>query len=307
MDDRGQGLVSIIAICYNHALFIREALDSVFAQTYQHIELIIVDDASTDQSAAVIQSCITGKNIQFIQNSSNEGNCRAFNKALALSKGTYIIDFALDDLMYPERVAKQVALLAQSGSNTGVCFTNVDIVNTESQLIQQHYPTFHHKLHKDFIPQGNVFAALLSRYYINPVSMMFKREVIEALNGYDESLAYEDFDFWIRSSRLFNYVYLPEVVSAKRIVPNSLSTLFYEQRQQHMFESTLRVCKKAWWLCETEEEKKALVHRCRYEIKQALTYKYTSVVKEYTAILKTIDPLFYTYGIFIRAVACIWK
>ncbi|MGN6648337.1 MAG: glycosyltransferase family 2 protein [Cytophaga sp.] len=306
MDDREQGLVSIIAISYNHAPFIREALDSVFAQTYQHIELIIVDDASTDQSAAVIQSCIAGKNIQFIRNTANEGNCRSFNKALRLSKGRYIIDFALDDLMYPERVAKQVTLLEQCGNN-GVCFTNVDIINTESKIIKQHYPALHHKLHKDFIPQGNVFEALLSRYYINPVSMMFKREVIEALNGYDESLAYEDFDFWIRSSRLFSYVYLPEVLSAKRIVPNSLSGLFYQQRQQHMFQSTLKVCKKAWWLCETEEEKKALVHRCRYEIKQALRYKYTSVVKEYAVILKAIDPLFYVYGIFISAAAYIWK
>lgn len=307
MDDRAQGLISIIAISYNHAPFIREALDSVFAQTYQHIELIIVDDASTDQSAVIIQSCIAGKNIQFIQNTSNEGNCRSFNKALALSKGSYIIDFALDDLMYPERVAKQVALLAKSESNTGVCFTNVDIINVESKLIRQHYPAFHHKLHKDSIPQGNVFDALLSRYYLNPVSMMFKREVIEALNGYDESLAYEDFDFWIRSSRLFKYVYLPEILSAKRIVPNSLSGLFYQQRQQHMFESTVKVCKKAWWLCETEVEKKALAYRCRYEIKQALKYKYTSVVKEYATILKAIDPSFYAYSIFIRAIAYIWK
>jgi glycosyltransferase involved in cell wall biosynthesis len=307
MDDREQSLVSIIAISYNHAPFIREALDSVFTQTYQNIELIIVDDASTDQSAAVIESCIAGKDIRFIQNTSNEGNCRSFNKALALSKGRYIIDFALDDLMYPERVAKQVALLTQSGNNTGICFTNVDIIDVESKIIKQHYPAFHHKLHKNSIPQGNVFEALLSRYYINPVSMMFKREAIEALNGYDESLGYEDFDFWIRSSRLFNYVYLPEVLSAKRMVPNSLSGLFYKQRQQHMFESTLKVCKKAWWLCNTEEEKKALVRRCRYEIRQALTYRYPSVVKEYAAILKAIDPLFYTYGIFIRMVASIWK
>lgn len=301
MDEQEQVLVSIIAISYNHAPFIKEALASVFTQTYAAIEIIVVDDASTDHSSAIIQECIEGKNIQFIKNEVNIGNCKSFNKAFAATKGKYIIDFALDDLMYPERIEKQVSFLERR-IDIGVCFCNVNLVDAQSNFIKEHYPAFHHTLSKVSIPVGDVFEALLSRYYVNPVSMMVRRTVLEALNGYDENLAYEDFDFWVRSSRLFQYGYLDEVLSAKRIVPTSLSGFFYKENQQHMFESTLNVCKKAWWLCKTKKEKKALVHRCRYEAKQAYRFKYVSVVKEYLHILKTVDPLFPFYNPIVQCI-----
>src|SRR5688572_12462642 len=114
MDAREQPLVTVIAISYNHAPYIKEALESVYNQSYSNIEFIIVDDASSDASAAVIETSIQGRSIQFLKNESNAGNCRSFNKAYALSKGKYIIDFALDDIMYPTRIEKQVMLFQQS-------------------------------------------------------------------------------------------------------------------------------------------------------------------------------------------------
>lgn len=295
MDEPEGVLVSIIAISYNHAPFIKAALDSLFIQTYSSVEIIIVDDASTDESCTIIEQSIEGKNILFIKNEWNCGNCKSFNKAFAASKGKYIIDFAMDDLMYPERIKKQVSFL-EKRHEVGVCFSNVDLVDEHTRLLKPHYPTYHHSLSKNPIPEGNVFEAVLSRYYINPVSMMFRRTVVEELNGYDESLAYEDFDFWIRSSRLFQYGYIAEELSAKRIVSSSLSRLFYKENQKHMFDSTLKVCKKALWLCSTKAEKQALVHRCRYEAKQAYTFKYPTLVKEYLCILKSLDPLYPFYN-----------
>ncbi len=300
MDDREQPLVSIVALSYNHAPYIREALESVFNQSYSNIELIIVDDASTDDSTSVIAQLIQHKEILFIKNQTNIGNCRSFNQAFKQSKGKYIIDFALDDIMYPERIQKQVEILEAADENVGVVFTNVDIVDASGNKLQQHYPAYHHRAADSDIPEGNVFAAVLSRYYINPVSMLFRRTVIEKLNGYDEALAYEDFDFWIRSSRYFQYSYLPEVLSVKRIVPSSLSALFYKEKQDRMFESTLQVCKKAWWLCASEAELHALTLRCRYELRQAYKYSYMSVTNEYLFILKHIDPLYYLYQPFVK-------
>ena len=295
MDDREQPLVTVIALSYNHASYIKEALESVYNQTYSNIELIIVDDASTDASAALIEASIKGRSTQFLRNDSNAGNCKSFNKAYAVSKGKYIIDFALDDIMYPTRIEKQVALFQQSANEVGVVFTNVDIVDEAGNLVHTHYPAFHHKSHVSQIPEGNVFDVVLSQYYINPVSMMFRREVVEQLNGYDETLAYEDFDFWIRSSRFFEYRYIPEILSAKRNVPTSLSTQFYKVHQAAMFASTLKVCKKAWWLCTSEIEKQALVKRCRYEARQAYRYKYKSLVEEYLILLKQHDSVYRFY------------
>jgi glycosyltransferase involved in cell wall biosynthesis len=299
MDGREQPLVTVIAISYNHASYIKEALESVFHQTYSNIELIIVDDGSSDSSADIIESSIKGRSIQFLKNGANLGNCKSFNKAFALSKGKYIIDLALDDIMYPTRIEKQVALFEQSMDRVGIVFTNVDIVDIDGNLVHAHYPAFHHGSHMSTIPVGNVFDAVLSRYYINPVSMMFRREVVEKLNGYDESLAYEDFDFWIRSSRFFEYSYIPEILSAKRTVPASLSTQFYKSNKEALFASTLKICKKAWWLCTSYIEKQALVKRCRYEAQQAYRYNYLPFVNEYLQLLKLYDPLYWFYKPFV--------
>lgn len=299
MDVKEKPLVTVIAMSYNHAPYIKEALESVYSQTYPNIELIIVDDASTDSSAEVIESTIQGRSIQFFKNDLNSGNCKSFNAAFASSRGKYIIDFALDDVMYPTRIEKQVARFQQSSDAIGVVFTNVDLIDAEGNLLYTHYPAFHHRSHASKIPVGNVFDAVLSQYYINPVGMMVRREVLEKLNGYDESLAYEDFDFWIRSARLFEYSYISEVLSAKRNVPTSLSSQFYKIHKEVMFASTLKVCKKAWWLCRSDIEKKALVKRCRYEARQAYRYKYTQLFDEYLNMLQLYDPVYWLYQPFI--------
>jgi glycosyltransferase involved in cell wall biosynthesis len=296
MDGKSKPSVSIIAISYNHAPFIQEALDSIFNQSYSNIEVIVIDDASTDESCSVIESCIQGRSVLFLKNEKNVGNCTSFNRAYKYATGDYIIDFALDDIMYPTRIEKQVELFQQSSDNVGVIFTNVHIIGEAVSFIQTHYPKYHHRSNSSKIPVGDVFEALLSQYYINPVSMMSRREVFDKLNGYDEILAYEDFDFWIRSSRVFEYAYLPEVLSAKGSVTTSLSSQFYQTNRLAMFESTLKVCKKAWWLCRSKPEKNALIKRCRYEARQAYRYNYKNVVREYLEILKDVDPLYLLYA-----------
>ena len=301
MDAREQPLVSVIAISFNHEPYIKEALESVYNQTYANIELIIIDDASTDDSAEVIESCIHNRSVHFLKNETNLGNCKSFNKAYALSKGEYIIDFALDDIMYPTRIQKQVALFQQSVANVGIVFTNVDILDTDGKHLYAHYPKFYHRSNASKIPVGNVFDAVLSQYYINPVGMMFRREVVEKINGYDESLAYEDFDFWIRSARSFEYSYIQEILSAKRNVPMSLSAQFYSAHNEALFASTLKVCKKAWWLCISDTEKQALVKRCRYEVRQAYRYGYMDLFYEYLKMLELYDSFYWFYKPFVKS------
>src|SRR5687767_6161263 len=105
-------LVSVICLCYNQARFVREAVASVLAQTYPHVELIIVDDASTDDSAAVIRSIVQDNPaIRCLVLEKNVGNCKAFNTGLSLAKGDYIIDLAADDLLLPRRIESGVQAL----------------------------------------------------------------------------------------------------------------------------------------------------------------------------------------------------
>ncbi|MDH5379224.1 MAG: glycosyltransferase [Cyclobacteriaceae bacterium] len=262
-------LVSVICLCYNHAKYVVEALNSVLAQTYPHIEIIIVDDFSTDTSREVITEFIkTHPDIHFIQNPYNYGNCKAFNLGLEHCKGEFIIDFAADDLMHPEKIEKQVKAFSESGPETGVVHHDARIVDESGTPVYLH-SVMVHKILKRSIPNGIIFKDLLKYYFVNSPSMMIRKQVFEELNGYDETLSYEDFDFWIRSARKWEYQYLPEVLMTIRKLPNSMSARVSGWRKRHA-KSTLIVCEKALGMGLNLDEKRALRFRLMYEIKQSI-------------------------------------
>ncbi|MFK7901039.1 MAG: glycosyltransferase family 2 protein [Cyclobacteriaceae bacterium] len=264
-------LVTIICLCYNHERFIEEALESVFSQDYPSLEVIVVDDASTDESVKKINDLASKYDFTFIKNAENIGNCKSFNKAFSLAKGAYIIDFATDDILGKEQVTKQVKAFEESRSNVGIVFSNASLINEEGEFVKHHYPVNKYLKLTSRIPSGDVYSELVKRYFICPPSMMIKKEVLDELNGYDESLAYEDFDFWVKSSRKWNYYFLDVPLVKKRITRHSLSTRFENRsHSEKMYKSTLEVCQKAYLLNETKNEYKALLFRIGYEGKQAL-------------------------------------
>lgn len=263
-------LVSVICLCYNHARFVREALESVLAQTYRALEIIVVDDGSTDASVEVIREFIRDHpQIQFIALPRNIGNCAAFNRALALAKGEYVVDFATDDVFVAERLEKQVALFESLDASYGVVFTDVQYIDGQSRPFRNHYEHLFSKGLLPYVPQGDVYAAILRYYFVSSPSMLVRRAVLDELHGYDESLAYEDFDFWIRSSRIYKYAFLDERLTLVRRGHRSMSTLLYTQGDRQL-ESTYRICRKAQVLNRTDKDNKALLWRVRYEFRQAV-------------------------------------
>ena len=107
-------LVSIIMPAYNCGRFIREAIDSVLAQTYTAWELLIVDDCSTDNTAAVIAS-YRDERIHYMRNERNSGAALSRNKALREAKGKYIAFLDADDTWMPEKLERQIAFMIQNG------------------------------------------------------------------------------------------------------------------------------------------------------------------------------------------------
>ena len=84
--------VTVICTCYNHGPFVKESLESVWAQTHQPVQLIVIDNASTDNSRTVIQKAIESRpNVVFLRNTHNEGLCKAFNRGLEQATGKYKI------------------------------------------------------------------------------------------------------------------------------------------------------------------------------------------------------------------------
>ncbi|HEY8401394.1 MAG TPA: glycosyltransferase [Cytophagaceae bacterium] len=279
-------LVSVICLCYNHELFLREALESVVDQTYKNIEIIVVDDCSKDNSVTIIQEFIKRyPEIRFISNADNIGNCRSFNKAFQLSRGSYIIDFATDDVMYPDKIEKQVAALEQAGGSYGVVYSDAAVIDERGKFLYNHFDNLNRYKLKE-IPQGDIYKILLEKFFLPTTTMLVRREVLEELGGYDESLTYEDFDFWIRSSRNWKYLYVPEVLNKRRLSTYSFSNQFlYSSTTMHW--STYRVCQKALWLNKTKEENEALLKRVEAEMKTCYFLNQFDLVIQYNELLKS--------------------
>ncbi|WP_181305715.1 glycosyltransferase [Rufibacter sp. XAAS-G3-1] len=268
-------LVSIICLCYNHAAFLREALDSVLAQTYPNLEVLVVDDLSTDRSVEIMEEFAREfPQIRFIRHGQNVGNCASFNEALQLSRGEFIIDFATDDVLHPERVAQQVAAFGQLPASYGVVYTNAELIDEQSASLGFFYARSATGQISPRPAQGEVFSEVLGRYFICPPTMMIRRQVLEELGGYDPALAYEDFDFWVRSARNWDYYFLDQPLCKRRMHAKSLSRKVYQKGDKQLA-STIKVIQKAQKLIRTPQEREALSTRIRYEARHAyLTANY---------------------------------
>lgn len=297
-------LVTIIGISYNHEAFIKEALESLWAQSYDNLQVILLDDASTDQSQQVITDLISGKEeITCIPHKTNLGYTTTFNEGLALARGEFIIDFALDDVMLPDFIEKSLNALESAGKQCGVSFTNAIYINEQSEETDNHYELLKTKGMISEMPQGDVFEMIIKRYFICTPTMMIRKEVFDRLGGYDETLAFEDFDFWVRSSRYFEYVYTDEVLMKKRKLNTSMSANRYRHWENKQLNSVLKVCEKAFTLCKNKAELKALRSRLFYEYRQTLRADFSDLSHHYKELFRQAggNPLWLSIvGMFIK-------
>ncbi len=254
--------VSVICLCFNQASFINKSLQSVLDQTYANVEVIIVNDASTDHSSMIIHDFLKKHpEILFLNLTENIGNCKAFNLGLKRATGKYIIDLSCDDILIADRITKQVAAFESLPPEYGVIYSDAIYIDQNGKSLGSHF--------EQYSPiRGEVYGDLVARYFIAPPTMMMKKAVFDELEGYDELLAYEDFDFWVRSSRNWKYDYVNDALTQIRKSRGSLSSKFHE-RDSPLHASTVVVCEKIKTMNRTEQEDQALVQRLRYELKMA--------------------------------------
>ncbi len=137
-----QPLVSIALPVKNMADTVGRAIESVLAQTYTNWELLVLDDGSTDNSAAVVQR-FSDSRIMLITDNENSGFAANLNLAIKLAKGQYFARFDADDLMRPERLARQVAFLKRN-PNVDVLGTAMSVYGRQGQVLSERiFPTNH--------------------------------------------------------------------------------------------------------------------------------------------------------------------
>ena len=281
--------VSVICISYNHENYVEEALRSVVKQTHPNVELIVIDNGSTDRSAErIAQFAQHSPAVRFLKNPVNLGLNRAFNQGLALAEGRYVIDLSADDVLLPDRIARQADLFERLSGPYGVVFSNAAYIDERGYRTAVHHPVDSAGRARAQVPSGDVFRPVLESYFICTPTMMMRRDVLNELGGYDETLSYEDFDFWVRSSRLYRYAYLDEILTLKRQLPNSLSAqvMLPENR---LLDSTLTVCYKAFDRCRTPDEYRALANRIRTFIRKAFYAEQFGLVPEFGRLLSQIE------------------
>ena len=134
-EDYVEGMVSVITPVFNSEKYIRRTLDSVLSQSYQDIEIVLVDDQSKDRSAEIIRKYQkTHPGIVYFLQPKNMGAGHARNKALELAKGQYVAFLDADDLWKPEKIKKQVKLLREK--HGGFCFTAIEMIDGKDRVIK---------------------------------------------------------------------------------------------------------------------------------------------------------------------------
>tara|TARA_R110002020_G_scaffold154446_7_gene334206 strand:- start:2509 stop:3369 length:861 start_codon:yes stop_codon:yes gene_type:complete len=214
--------ISVYITSYNQKAFLKEAIDSVLAQTLLPNEIVIIDDASTDGSQDLIQEyCLRETNIISHFNKENKGITKNRNLALSLVTGDLITWLDGDDVYLPDKLKTQFELIQQ---------TNADLVYTNFYISEDQIDSIKRVWCSDIsqLPQGNnILKEVLSRNF--PRNMLFRyemitRELLNSIGGYDEKIdIYEDFEYRIRLATKAKTAFSMKVLSIYRLHGKGLS------------------------------------------------------------------------------------
>jgi glycosyltransferase involved in cell wall biosynthesis len=223
-------LVSVVIATYNSRRFIGEAVESVLSQTYQPIEIIVVDDGSTDGTNEELQPF--KERIRYLVQA-NQGPAAARNHGIRAAQGEYVAFLDADDLWAPSKIEKQVAAMEKSAQvgvvHCGMLRTNVQSGVTELCL-------------SDTDRRGDLRQKLLLRNRLATSTVLARCTCFEKAGLFDESLPQaEDWDLWIKISRHFEFDYVAEPLVTYRVHGNNIS-----KKIATMHRNQLRVIQRAF-------------------------------------------------------------
>jgi len=178
--------ISVIIPVYNRPKFVQEAIQSVLNQTYQHVEIIVVDDGSTDHTPNVL--ALFSEQVQIIHQE-NKGVSSARNTGIAHARSQWIAFLDSDDIWLPEKLAYQMQFF-DTHPDARICQTEEIWIKNNKRL----YPKKKHKKRS-----GMIFEHCLPLCIVSPSAVMIHKELFEKFGVFDESLpACEDYDLWLR-------------------------------------------------------------------------------------------------------------
>lgn len=233
-------LVSIGIPSFNTAKFIIATLDSIKNQSYPNIEIIIVDDCSRDNSVELIEAWLLTCPIKytFIRNEVNLGLTRTCNILLNNARGRYFAVLGADDVYAADKLGVQVALLEEKGPGAALVYSDISLMDEHGKILEgSFFSRFYPDLGK---PQGKVFVALTQHNFIPAISILGRTNCFLEVGGYDEKLAFEDWDMWLKLALKFEFFFSDYVSGIYRIHSASMS----HNKSVSFHESALIIYKK---------------------------------------------------------------
>lgn len=248
LERRDVPLVSVCLLTYQHAKYIEDCLKSILDQSYPCIELVVLDDASTDGTADIISGYaerFEEKNIDFhfIRHEVNAGNVPTnCNEMVRASRGKYLKLLSGDDMLLDCCVTSLVEFLETT--DCSIVYANGYIVDDNYRYGERFGREVILKNHHE-IPKNILFERLLVRNYIPSSTAMIPRWIYDKYGMYDENIGYEDYDLWLRvAAGGGTFAYLNRFVYLYRKSETGLSNCNSRAKFAFMYNETIKILKK---------------------------------------------------------------
>jgi len=196
-------LVSIVVPSYNHASYLRQAIESVLNQSYSHFELIVIDDGSTDNSLQILEE-FEGRVTW--QSQANMGQARTLNKGWEQAKGEVLSYLSADDRLLPDAIGTAVAYL-QDLSDIVMVYGDYNLIDSHSKILRRvHAPAF------------SYFDMVVRTVCAPGPGVFFRRAAHRAAGGWNPELRqWPDYDYWLRLGLQGSFFRIPHVLAEFRV------------------------------------------------------------------------------------------
>jgi glycosyltransferase involved in cell wall biosynthesis len=201
---------SVVITCFNYGHYLKGCLNSVFSQTYQDYEVIIVDDGSTDNTSSVMASFSGRPNLRYIHQE-NGGQAKAKNRGIACAQGRYVAFLDADDVWEKDKLAKQICLFERP---------SVAVVFSRASLIDEKGASLPLKDRGKYLKprSGMVAHWLFIDNFVWFSSAIVRKECLEIFNGFDETLRMGiDWDLWLQIATRYEFDFVDEPLLRYRI------------------------------------------------------------------------------------------
>ncbi|WP_292468827.1 glycosyltransferase [Methanolobus sp.] len=268
-------VVSIIMNCYNCSTYLKEAIDSVYTQTYGDWEIIFWDNVSTDNSAEIAKNY--DSKLRYFCGDKNVPLGNARNLAIEKAQGQYIAFLDCDDIWLPSKLEKQISLF-EANSNIKLVFSDCNVINSQHEIL---YRLF--SVQKP--SRGFAFnELLLSNNFISLVTVVIERSVFYDIGTFnDEFKIAEEYDLFLRIAHKHPLDYVDEALAEYRIHENNWS-----HRQDIGIKEQLKII-EFWLNKDILIKNKLRTKKIKRKIALCLYYivKYMKFPKKWSAFYKT--------------------